>query len=246
MAVFLIRLAGLTVEMHSTYPYAKEFCKDFLIENAVPDFSVAVSEEEVAKELAQSPESAASDYAEIICLYRKIADRLPEYNRFVFHGAAISYNENGYLFTAPSGTGKTTHITLWRRALGSQVGIINGDKPILQLCEDGVIVHSTPWAGKEGWYRNLSLPLKAVCIIEQATTNKTEKILPQSALMCLLRQIYMPTDPQAAQGTLSLFERFCATADFYRCRCNISVDAVKSSFEAMTGERFDERKEYED
>ncbi len=243
MTVFTIRLAELTIEMHSTYPSARDFCKDYLVENAVPDFSVEVTPEEIEREMKVSPEGATVEYAEIICLYRKIADRLPEYDRFVFHGAAISYNDNGYLFTAPSGTGKTTHISLWRKVIGERVGIINGDKPILRVTENGVFVYATPWAGKEGWYKNLNMPLKSVCLIEQSPTNSCTRIRPQEALIRLLQQIYIPKADSAAKQTLSLFEHFCRQCDFFVCKCDISAQAVKTSFEAMTGETLNIRNE---
>ncbi len=55
------------------------------------------------------------------------------------HGAVVSWKQEGYIFTAPSGTGKTTHVRLWKEHLGPDVEIINGDKPVLEVGEDEII-----------------------------------------------------------------------------------------------------------
>lgn len=64
------------------------------------------------------------------------------------HGAVVAWKDQGYLFTAPSGTGKSTHLALWKKYLGDQAEVINGDKPFLKVMEDEVWVYGTPWAGK--------------------------------------------------------------------------------------------------
>lgn len=57
-------------------------------------------------------ERYSCEYLERLALMRKIADHLPEHNCFLMHGAVISVQGDGYLFTAPSGTGKSTHVSL--------------------------------------------------------------------------------------------------------------------------------------
>ena len=55
-----------------------------------------------------------------------------EYDAFLFHAAVISYAGRGFAFAAKSGTGKSTHVAQWMRALGDDVVVVNGDKPILR------------------------------------------------------------------------------------------------------------------
>ncbi len=183
MYIFKIQIADLVVEMHSRFPFAQNFCRDYLTESHTADLVAEVSEQEVTYELEHSPYDVTEESAEIVCLYRKIADQLPDFGRFVFHGAAISYGNSAYLFTAPSGTGKSTHIALWRKYLGDSVDIINGDKPILAPSDSGTVVYSSPWAGKEGWQQNISMPVKGVCLIERGTNNIVQKIRPEDALL---------------------------------------------------------------
>ena len=71
------------------------------------------------------------------------------------HGVALCYQQNGYLFLAPSGVGKTTHTNLWKEHLKDKVDIINGDKPILEFTQDKIILHASPWCGKENIFNKI-------------------------------------------------------------------------------------------
>ena len=98
------------------------------------------------------------------------------------HGAAIAFDGAAYLFTAPSGTGKTTHVRLWRQYLGSRVTVVNGDKPFLSLEPDGTVrVWGSPWAGKERWQSPISVPLCGVCLLERGT-DRICRLPPEQAL----------------------------------------------------------------
>lgn len=72
-----------------------------------------------------------------------MAKNIVKYDGFVIHGACILYKDNAYLFIAPSGTGKTTHIRLWIKHLRDLV-IINGDKPIIRLINTLPYIYGTP------------------------------------------------------------------------------------------------------
>lgn len=72
-------------------------------------------------------------YLETLAALRKIADFMPEKDCFLMHGAVVAWKDQGYLFTAPSGTGKSTHLALWKKYLGDQAEVINGDKRFLKL-----------------------------------------------------------------------------------------------------------------
>ena len=108
-----------------------------------------------------------------------------------------------FALAMPRGTGKTTHINLWRRNLGDNVRMINGDKPIIQVAENA-IVYGTPWAGKEGYNRNVSAPIKAICILKQGKTNNIVKLGIGDALNSIMKQVYMPKNPESLSKTLSL------------------------------------------
>ncbi len=235
MGMITLKLAELLVGITSKFPSFEKFAKKY-ISSGEPRFSVSVSDEKIASEKAISEEDVTDEYAERICIYREIAERLPSFSRFVFHGAAISYKGKAFLFTAPSGTGKSTHIKLWREHIGPEVDIINGDKPILKAEEDAVTVYSSPWAGKENWNKNTSAPLSAICIIKRGKENRIKKLPAGKAITHLIRQIYLPKTSEAKMQTLTLLDLVLKNVPVYLLECDISFEAVKTSFEAMTGE----------
>lgn len=150
MIEFKIKVAGITISVKGISEYLKEYCRDYIVEEKEAEFQIVISEEDISRERRYSENNKNSDaYIESIVLLRKIADALPEKNRFLMHGAVVEWNEKGYMFTAPSGTGKTTHIQLWKQFIGEDVRIINGDKPILEIGEQEVLAYGTPWAGSE-------------------------------------------------------------------------------------------------
>ncbi len=254
---FNIKIAELNVKMLCRYPYAKRLCTDFLVggsdseadksgteavgcrgarecDGAIADIVARVSAEQIASEKALSPEMNFSDgYCEGICLYRDIAEQLPRKDGFVFHGAAVNVGGRGCVFTARSGTGKTTHISLLMREYPDDVRIINGDKPIIRKVGDEWRVYSTPWAGKEGMKENTSAPLSAVVLLERGEQNSIEKIDPSLYFEAIMGQIYIPKNKEALLKTYDLLDEMSGRVEFYRLRCNMERDAAATSYSAL-------------
>ena len=240
MEKFVVDIANLNIVINCKYDYTKRFCSDYLTDDDA-DFSVTVSEDEIKKEIEISQYNPSPPYAESICAYREIAEKLPYYDRCVFHGAVISYDNKGYIFTAPSGTGKTTHIRLWQKYLDG-VEIVNGDKPVLHITEEDVTAYATPYAGKEGYENHTSVELSGICLIEQAKENSIRRMEVSECLMRIMMQMYKPFDTAGTVKTLDMLDRLLRNIPVYLLSCDISEQAVRCSFEAMTGLDFDERK----
>ena len=124
------------------------------------------------------------------CYYA--CDALMHADRFVFHAAAFLWRGKAWLFSAPSGTGKTTQLRNWQRLYGTEMEILNGDKPILELCPDGtVLVHPSPWKGKECLGRDdVTAPLGGIVLLRQDKENRMERITPAAAARELFGRIY--------------------------------------------------------
>ena len=232
---FYINIAGLTVEMRPSFEFSVNHSADYLTESTdSPDIVAYASPAEIELEKKQSELPVSDGYCEDICLYRSIAEQLPKFDRAVFHGAAVEVGGKGYIFTAPSGTGKTTHIGLWLEYFADKVKIINGDKPILRLDGDSISVHSTPWAGKEGMQRNASAPVGAICLIRQAKENKITKISPRECFEELVKQFYLPKNALSRIKTLDIVDRALKNLPIYLLECNISREAAELSFNTLT------------
>ena len=232
---FIVGLADKYIEINSVYDELRNFFRDYLVTDATPDFSVSLSKEDIlAEQEATSENQFSPAYLETLALLRKLAEILPSHNRILMHGASISYNEHAYLFTAPSGTGKSTHIRLWKKYLGDDVKIVNGDKPFISL-ENEPMIYGSPWAGKENWHRNCRMPLKGICFVQRGTTNSIRRIEASDCLSLLFKQVYLPADTLAAGLTLELVDMLIKKVPLYVLTCDMSEDAVRCSFEALTG-----------
>lgn len=232
---FIVKLAQKVIQIQNIYPESKEFCKDYLTEETNPDFSINITSEDIMLEQQQSLETGYSlPYLETLSILRKISDILPLHQRILMHGASISYHNQAYLFTAPSGTGKSTHIRLWKKYLGDEVKIVNGDKPFISLADNPPTIYGTPWAGKERWQRNCSEPLKGICFLQRGTTNSIKRLNPEECLSLLFHQVYIPDDSLTAGLTLELLDKLIKSVPLYLLQCDMSEDAVRCSFETLT------------
>lgn len=234
---FTIKVADRIIAIDSRYDFIKEYCKDYCVSDAKADISISVTEQEI---LAEDSLDEAQDfppaYLETLAVLRKISEHLAKDNRILFHGVVIAYNgEDGYLFTAASGTGKSTHARLWKKYLKDAVEVVNGDKPMIVVENGQAIAYGTPWAGKEGWQKNRSVKLKGICIIEQGLQNEIHRVEPLQYLDTLFRQIHIPKNAEAAGRTLELFDEFMTVVPLYVLKCDISEEAVKCSYEKLTG-----------
>lgn len=224
-----IKLAGVNVGIENQYDFTHRV-RDWLTE-AQPDFTVRVSPEELARE--DRGRGLSEEYLEYVCAYRHIAERMPDYDAFVFHGAAVVVDDLAYLFTAPSGTGKTTHVRIWRCVLGQKAWILNGDKPILRRTDAGFTVCGTPWRGKEKLGENAERPVRGICLLRRGSENRIVPAEPAEMASFLTRQIYIPQAREQADKLLGLLDECCRTVPIWSMRCTREPQAANVSYEAM-------------
>lgn len=242
MIEFNICLAERVIGVKAMYPYIKEYCKDYLTD-APADFVVETNPADIAFEQEKSARddiqcgnpvvNHSSDYLETLAVYRKIVEKMLEYDAMLFHGSAIAVDGVAYLFTATSGTGKSTHSRFWRETFGDRAVMVNDDKPLLKLTENGVLVCGTPWNGKHHLGANIMVPLEAICILERGEENEIASISAAEALTMLLQQSHRPKTPAALALYLNLMDRLTQNLRFYRLKCNMNPEAAKVAHEGM-------------
>lgn len=235
----IYEIAGLRILIENRCKYTEKFCEKYLSKDQTSpaDISTKVTNEEFYEEKNACAQPFSDGYIENICIYRGICRQLPALNRLLLHASVISYQGNGYAFLGRSGTGKSTHTGLWLKYLDG-VKIINGDKPILLSQKDYFLAYGTPWMGKEGLGCNESVPLKGLCFLEQAKTNEIIRLTPQETASRLFTQILFPTDEENATRTLELADELITKTPAYLLKCTISEEAVKASYEALTGTKY--------
>lgn len=234
--MFKVKIADLVVEIDHIYPFVKEICKSYIYTGDGFDFRIKSTQADIDKERSITSEEGYSDgYLENICIYRQIALRLLEKDAFVMHAAVIGVGDKAYAFTAKSGTGKSTHIALWKRFLGDRVSVINGDKPILRFIDGKLYAYGTPWCGKEMWNTNMRAELNGLCFLERAKENKIVKITPMEASPLVMKQILIPNDAEGVIKTFEMVDKMLSITNLWRLGCNISQEAAIKAYMAMHG-----------
>jgi serine kinase of HPr protein (carbohydrate metabolism regulator) len=242
MADFKIKVCGFTAQIRNVSNIAKDYFADFLTDEN-PFFCFTITSEDIEyerkkcisdAEFQKIPYREYSDaFLESIAIQRKITEALFEYNTLLFHGSAIAFDGFAYLFCAKSGTGKSTHTRLWRECFGARATMVNDDKPFVSVRDGAIIIHGSPWNGKHRLGSNISVPLKAICILERGEVNKIEQIPPIKALKMLMQQSSRPQDNEKMGKYLELLDLIAKEVKFYRLECNMDIEAARISFEGM-------------
>lgn len=231
----LYSFADLVFDLEPRYPLTLQRCTAYRTEAAKADVVIRITEQQINDCLARDA-SFSPAYYEGLCIYRAICTHAAERGAVLLHAATVSVDGKAYAFCAPSGTGKSTHIKLWRRVYGEKVAIINGDKPLLRRKGDQLYAYGTPWCGKEGWHCNTSAPLAGICFLERGTQNDIIRLNAEEATDRLFCQLLKPTPKAGVAGTLDMADYILRNIPLYLLHCDISEQAARLSYQTMTGQ----------
>lgn len=239
---FSVCLAGKNIAVKSLFDEVYDFCRDYLTDKPA-DITVTVTPEDILYEKRVNAREAQIEgipvedypdsYLETLAVYRKIATNMLDFDTFLMHGAVVAVGDKAWLFTAPSGTGKTTHINLWLKNIpGSYV--VNGDKPLIHI-GDECTVYGTPWAGKEGMNRNMGVKLCGIVVLNRGLKNHIEKVPMNQILPVLIQQSYRPKTRVELEKTLSLLNRLGRKIPMYQLYCNMNDEAALTAYNVLSG-----------
>ena len=175
MTTFKIQIANTILEVNCFNESTKRYCSDFLSLREA-EYTITLTKQDLIDEASTNEDGKVYVNEEISALYRKIADILIERNIVVFHGSSFSVDNNGFIITARSGVGKSTHAKLLEEYLKDKFIYINDDKPLLEVKDNGVIIYSSPWNGKERRGNNISSPLRTIIFLNRGIDNTYKKI----------------------------------------------------------------------
>ena len=103
----------------------------------------------------------------------------------LMHASVIRQGGKGYLMTAPSGTGKSTHTRLWYDNIPG-CDLMNDDNPVVRIVDGQAVVYGSPWSGKTRCYRNIQAPVGGIVRIQQRPENTIRRLNPVEAFCNLL------------------------------------------------------------
>ncbi len=230
------KIADLIIEVNPKYLHSEKLMKNYEYSGAEkPVFTVNVTDEMIAYEGSISEQDYPDFYYDFLAILRCIClNILKNFNGFFFHCSSLELDGKAYLFTAHSGTGKSTHTRLWREYFGDKVTMINDDKPIIRLINGRFYIYGTPWQGKENIGNNVKVPVHAVCFLRQGKDNKIKKLTPIEALPLFFDQTERPKDKKSMENLLDLFNLFLKEIPIYMMDCTISEDAVITAYKEMS------------
>ena len=143
----------------------------------------------------------------------------------VLHSSYIIYDNKAILFTAPSGTGKSTQADLWKKYRNAE--IVNGDRSIMQVTDHAVQTHSLPFCGSSGININKSAPLAGIIMLEQAPENSIQKCPPAMAIRKLYSECSINHwNSEAVETAFQIIEKIVERIPVYILKCTISEEAV--------------------
>lgn len=229
----IYRIADINVEMNPVYDRSRRQSEPYLIaDDSHVDMKMNIPMELIRGLNEDNPHLSLED-----CEYMELGmffyTKLLKYNGFFLHSSAISYENKAYLFSAPSGTGKSTHTALWKKHFGDAVVYINDDKPAIRKSDDGFYVYGTPFSGKTDLNTNIRVPLHAICVLERAEENSITRMDSGSALFAILNQTVRPPHPKAMDFLLKLLDNLLKEVPVYLLRCNMEDDAVAIAYRGM-------------
>lgn len=243
MARFCLQIAGYTGEVVSLFESTRDYCRNYLSLEA-PDFRFTVTKDHLAFEQAAAqaeaqalgfkPRIFTDPFLERAAVQRAFAEFLLDKNVLLLHGSALALDGDGYLFTAKSGTGKSTHCRLWRQVFGERVRPVNDDKPFLTILDRGVTVHGAPWSGKHGLDTNLDVPLRGIFLLERGKEDRICPLSPARISPALLEAAHHPLEARREPLLQGLAETLAHTVPAWRLICTPTPNAVLTAHSVLS------------
>lgn len=241
--IISLKLAGEPLRLRLRHGMPPKFFEGFLDPSVPADTpAVEVPPERIEAVRALYPGDFSEALLECNELPAFVSDQLLPVGCCVFHGAAFAWRGKVYIFTAPSGTGKSTQYVLWKELLGDALQIINGDKPVLRLGADGTVsVHPSPWRGKERMGSLRSGPLGGIILLEQGSVNTVKSLTPAESAAALFTQFVFTAGTAASVHQVCRLEScMLSTVPVWRLTNRGDTDSARLCMETIV--RYEEER----
>lgn len=222
-------IAGLQVDM-DTFGRTLQQASAYQVEaRGEADFTIRCDPELVLK---SNPQLGSLDMAAYMGTGAYFARCLLRYDGFQLHSSAVLLDGKAYLFSAPSGTGKSTHTEKWLRLFGAQY--LNDDKPALRRTQSGWVAYGTPWSGKHDLSTPESAPLGGIAFLERGQENRIHRLEPAEAVPLLISQSLRYLNANQMTVQLALLDKLLQEVPVWRLTCRNDDEAAILSHGEMT------------
>ena len=225
------RIAGLTVEMDSLGRTAVQ-AEPYAI--SPPQASVDITIPRCPDELFKKHPEATEELCEYMFTGTLFYKQLIAFGGIMLHSSAVVVDGKAYLFTAPPGTGKSTHTSLYLKEFGDRAFILNDDKPAIRLENGCFFAYGTPWSGKTAENVNTRAILGGICVLKRGERNEIRRISGKEAFLGIYSETLRPKGPRDMNRVLDIIEGLIDRVPVWELKCNAEPDAVRVSFSAMS------------
>lgn len=226
-------IADLRVRM-DTYGRTEAQAEPYLTET-VGEADICITSTPEA--LQQRQPHLSMDDCEYLSTGGSFYRQLIKFGGMLIHSSAVVMDGYAYLFSAPCGTGKSTHTTMWRETFGyDQVLMLNDDKPALRLEDGRWYAYGTPWSGKTAQNLNIRVPVGGICVLTRGETNEIAPFGGTKAALALLEQTSRPVGGEARGQLLELLDKLLSMVPVWKLKCTPTHEAARVSKKAMSEE----------
>lgn len=234
----IYKIVDLNIKMKPLHNPLKTQIKPYLTKDKFIDHEIPNIEKEV-KEYHKTKPHLSIGEAEYIMYGSYFYTLLIKHQAILLHSSAVTLNNETYLFSAPSGTGKSTHAKLWLKVF-KDAYILNDDKPALKFKNKKLYAYGTPFSGKTNLNVNTKSKVKAIYFIERSKNNWIKKLNSKDALTYLLSETVRSKRLKLMSETLLIIENIIKTIPIYKMGINISKEAVIMAYNEVNKGETDE------
>lgn len=225
------KIAGLSVDMEAEGRTLKQ-AEPYADQSQGPaDMVIKV---DVEQTMALNPQLTEWDLTEYMATGHRFCELLPLFQGLMLHSSAVICGGKAYLFTAPSGTGKSTHTQKWVRLFGAQY--LNDDKPALRLMDERWVAYGTPWSGKHDISSPVGVELGGIAVLTRGEENAIERLSPAEALPYIMSQTIFRQTRQRMDKQLALLDDLLSRVPVWMLTCRNDDEAAMLSHGTMVGD----------
>ena len=226
------RIAGLVTDLDCDYPrtirQAEAYREDTPEEPAI---RIPSQVEKIPQFRHLSPDLSDDDW-EYVLTCQEFYLQLLDHQGMMVHASAVVLDGKAYLFSADSGTGKSTHTQLWLKRF-PKAYILNDDKPAVRWEEGRLFAYGTPWSGKTDWNVNEKVPLGGLVFLQRSETNWVRPASGNRMVNNLLKQTLRRLSANRMEKMLTMADILLQHTKVLELGCNISLDAVDTVYRAL-------------
>ena len=226
----IYEIAGLKVEMEPRFGRLTKACEGYR-SSGTPVMTLMPDPRDEAQ--VQVPTQEEREY---ILHSAAFCREIIQHGRFFLHASAVVCGGGAYLFSGPSGIGKSTHTAMWQK-LFPGIQILNDDKPVIWPEKGKITAWGTPFSGKTQLQMNRGVPLRGICFLKQARENRIRPVAETEALALILNNTWRPKDDKTMNLLLNGIQQVVEEIPIFELSCTRDPEAAQLSYATMKGMR---------